>query len=164
MVIGSTLPNIKDNLFKIKDLQFKYNGNISSKIPSNAPNFLIQNALQYLHAPYLWGGRSPFGIDCSGFAQVVYKTAHIPLLRDASQQATQGKIVDSIQKSKLADLAFFGKTKDGNITHVGIILDSKRIIHASGSVRIDQIDQTGIFNHELQRYTHQLHFIKRIID
>lgn len=163
LLIGSTLPNFKDNQFKINDLHFTYSGNTSSPNPNIDPHTLIQYATQYLDAPYLWGGRTPFGIDCSGFTQIIYKIAHISLQRDASQQATQGLLIPSIAESKVGDLAFFGKTKTGKITHVGLLLDSKRIIHASGKVRIDALDETGIFDADQQQYTHQFHFIKRIL-
>ena len=123
---------------------------------------LVDYALMYLNAPYLWGGKSPFGIDCSGYTQMVYKLAGVSLMRDASQQATQGEALSFIEESEPGDLAFFDNS-DGNITHVGIILEDHHIIHAHGKVRIDRIDHSGIFNRDQGKHTHKLRVIKRII-
>ncbi|WP_124980766.1 C40 family peptidase [Nonlabens xiamenensis] len=123
---------------------------------------LIENALLLLNAPYLWGGRSPLGIDCSGFTQLVYRLNGIHLLRDASQQATQGEVLSFIEESEPGDLAFFDNN-EGQITHVGLIMSDNYIIHAHGKVRIDRLDQSGIFNVEKHTHTHKLRVIKKII-
>ena len=123
---------------------------------------LIKTAYMYLNAPYLWGARSPMGIDCSGFTQMVYKINGIPLKRDASQQAQEGETLSFIEESEAGDLAFFDD-KEGKITHVGLLLEKNHIIHAHGSVRIDQIDQTGIFNSETKTHSHKLRMIKKMI-
>ncbi|RYD84245.1 MAG: NlpC/P60 family protein, partial [Sphingobacteriales bacterium] len=123
---------------------------------------LIETATQFLNAPYLWGGRTHFGIDCSGLTQAVFKLHAIKILRDASQQAQQGEPVENIADAQAGDLAFF-ENKDGRITHVGIMLDNETIIHASGKVKINRIDEWGIYSDELQRYTHKLSWIKRFV-
>jgi gamma-D-glutamyl-L-lysine dipeptidyl-peptidase len=123
---------------------------------------LINTAFLYLNSPYLWGGKTPFGIDCSGFTQMVYKLNGYKLLRDASQQATQGEVLSFIEESEPGDLAFFDN-EEGNIIHVGIILENNYIIHASGKVRIDRLDHLGIYNAEQNRHTHRLRVIKKII-
>ena len=123
---------------------------------------LIKTAYMYLNTPYLWGGRSPMGIDCSGFTQMVYKINGISLKRDASQQAQEGETLSFIEESEAGDLAFFDD-KEGKITHVGLLLEKNHIIHAHGAVRIDQIDQTGIFNSETKTHSHKLRMIKKII-
>lgn len=118
-------------------------------------------AMRYLNTPYLWGGRGPFGIDCSGFSQMVFKFLGIPLRRDAYQQAEQGKTVAWLNEARKGDLAFFAN-EQGRINHVGVLLDSEKIIHASGKVRIDRMDNYGIFMEEKKSYSHKLKVIKRI--
>jgi hypothetical protein len=125
-------------------------------------NELIKTAYMYLNAPYLWGGKTPFGIDCSGFTQMVYKLNGYKLLRDASQQSTQGEALSFIEESEPGDLAFFDN-EEGKIIHVGIIMNDNYIIHASGKVRIDRLDHLGIYNAETNRHTHKLRVIKKII-
>ena len=123
---------------------------------------LVKTAFMYLNAPYLWGGKSPFGIDCSGFTQMIYKLNGYHLLRDASQQATQGEPLSFIEESEPGDLAFFDND-EGNIIHVGIMMENNYIIHASGKVRIDRLDHLGIYNADVNRHTHKLRVIKKII-
>ncbi|MEI9958410.1 MAG: NlpC/P60 family protein [Ferruginibacter sp.] len=108
----------------------------------------------------MWGGRSTFGIDCSGFAQTVYKFLNIPLLRDAKLQVTEGEVVGFLQEVNCGDLAFFDD-EEGEIVHVGILLNEKEIIHSAGKVRIDKIDSQGILNVDTGLRTHQLRIIKR---
>jgi cell wall-associated NlpC family hydrolase len=116
----------------------------------------------FLNAPYLWGGKTPFGIDCSGFTQTVYKLNGIKLLRDAYQQAEQGETLSFVEEAEAGDLAFFDN-EEGRIVHVGIVLDNNKIIHASGKVRIDGFDHHGIFNNEKRDYSHKLRLLKRIV-
>ena len=123
---------------------------------------LLNTAFMYLNAPYLWGGKTPFGIDCSGFTQMVYKLNGYKLMRDASQQSKQGEALSFIEESEPGDLAFFDN-EEGNIIHVGIIMDDNYIIHASGKVRIDRLDHLGIYNAEVNKHTHKLRVIKKII-
>ncbi len=123
---------------------------------------LINTAFMYLNAPYLWGGKTPFGIDCSGLTQMVYKLNGYKLLRDASEQSTQGEALSFIEESEPGDLAFFDN-EEGKIIHVGIIMDDNYIIHASGKVRIDRLDHLGIYNAETNRHTHKLRVIKKVI-
>lgn len=122
----------------------------------------IRFASRFLNSPYLWGGRTPAGIDCSGFVQLIFKSIGITLPRDASQQVEFGEVVDFASETLPCDVAFFSND-EGNIVHVGMILQTGQIIHASGNVRIDAIDGTGIFNKELGTYTHNLRIIKRLL-
>jgi len=124
---------------------------------------VMKFSVKYINSPYLWGGRSPFGIDCSGFTQIVYRIAGIHIPRDAKQQVLLGVAVDFVNEAHPGDLAFFDDN-DGNIIHTGIILDNSRIIHASGMVRIDNIDHEGINHAQNRRYTHRLRVVKNIID
>ena len=123
---------------------------------------IIKTSFVYLNAPYLWGGKTPFGIDCSGFTQMVYKLNGYKLKRDASEQATQGEALSFIEESEPGDLAFFDNA-EGNITHVGIIMEDNYIIHAHGKVRIDRLDHSGIYNIDRKVHTHKLRVIKKII-
>jgi hypothetical protein len=122
---------------------------------------IVEQALKLMNAPYLWGGRTPFGIDCSGFTQLVYRLCGIQLKRDASQQATQGEALSFVEEATPGDLAFFDN-KEGSITHVGIIMSDNYIIHAHGKVRIDRLDQTGIYNASENYHSHKLRVIKCI--
>ena len=134
----------------------------SMTIPGRfVPAMMIEFAQKLMDAPYLWGGRSIFGIDCSGFVQLCARAAGKLLPRDASEQVKEGELVYFVPEIQPGDLAFFGN-EDGKIVHVGMMLDNERIIHASGKVRIDYLDQTGIFNKERNEHTHRLQVIKRI--
>jgi cell wall-associated NlpC family hydrolase len=115
---------------------------------------------KYLNTPYLWGGKSVFGIDCSGFTQAVYKFLNIKLPRDSWQQAEAGDTIDTLQHSQCGDLCFFSN-EEGKIVHVGILLDRHKIIHSSGKVRTDKIDEKGIINSDTFERTHSLKIIKR---
>lgn len=163
LTMGAVLPRFDGLRCRLGEISYQFSGHVINPKKSNiSPDWIAKLARKYLHAPYLWGGRSPFGIDCSGFTQMVYKFAGIRLLRDASQQVTQGKSVDFMEQCELGDLAFFDNGK-GQIGHVGIIIQDCHIIHASGKVRIDKLDHFGIFNKEQNRYTHQLRIVKRLI-
>lgn len=124
-------------------------------------NFLKQIAANYLNAPYLWGGRSPFGIDCSGFTQIVYKINGYKLPRDARQQATAGRAI-TFENRQVGDLAFF-ENRAGQITHTGILWNKEEIIHASGKVRIDLLKADGIYTKDANLKTHELKSIRRIM-
>jgi len=123
---------------------------------------LVKTALLYLNSPELKGGKSPFGIDSAGLAQMVYKINGYHLLRTAESQSKQGTAFSFVEESEAGDLAFFDNT-NGEIDHVGIIMDNNYVIHVNGKVRIDRIDHTGIFNNDLRTYTHQLRVIKKIV-
>ena len=125
-------------------------------------SLLIETALQYLNTPYLWGGRTPFGIDCSGFTQMVYRLNGYKLKRDASEQATQGEALSFIEESEPGDLAFFDN-EEGAIVHVGLIMEDNYIIHAHGEVRIDRLDHSGIYNVHQRKHTHKLRVIKKVV-
>ena len=158
ILAGSSIPNLNGNKFKINENIFT----ISDQNITCTFSDIEKVAKQYLNAPYFWGGRTPFGIDCSGFVQSVYKQCGIQLLRDAYQQAEQGNEVSNFDEIKCGDLAFF-HNDEGRIIHVGMMLDKKNIIHASGKVRIDSLDKFGIMNMDENQYSHQFKIIKRII-
>jgi cell wall-associated NlpC family hydrolase len=135
---------------------------ISGQIPSDKELGIREVATSLLHTPYLWGGRSYFGIDCSGLSQIVYKINGTWLPRDAYQQAELGNDVEFVEEAEIGDLAFFDN-EEGKIVHVGICLGKGQIIHAYGEVRIDQLDHQGIFIREQNKYSHKLRVIKRIL-
>ena len=138
---------------------------VNSKVPSRSVNVksnveqLLNDSMKFMNAPYLWGGKSIFGIDCSGFTQVVFQTNGINLFRDAYQQAMQGELV-SFNDRKAGDLAFFHNDQK-RITHVGLLLNENKIIHASGQVRIDFIQEEGIIHNEKLTLTHRLAAVRR---
>lgn len=160
--IGAYLPFFDGMSLRINTETYHYNGRTSNPpTPSNTAQ-LTKIALGFLKAPYMWGGKSVFGIDCSGFAQQVYGICGIQLPRDASQQVSVGEEVHFATQTQPGDLAFFCN-EQGRITHVGIMLEDQKIIHAHGENRIDTLDHNGIYNLGLKRYSHQLRIIKRIL-
>lgn len=159
IVIGSILPNYKSGHALINNEMYQFDG-------LTTPGFvkkekIIENALIYLNAPYLWGGRSPLGIDCSGLTQMVYRLQGLSLPRDAYQQVEIGTKVDSLKESEAGDLAFFDNDEK-KIIHVGIIMKNNYIIHASGKVKIEKLNRKGILNKDTETYTHKLRMIKKI--
>jgi len=157
---GATLPFFEKNQLKLGTNTFTYDSEIiSNKFDKDE---ILHTAYSYLNSPYLWGGRTHFGIDCSGFTQMVYKLCGYQIPRNAHEQANCGEVLSFIEESEAGDLAFFDN-EEGEIIHVGIILNDYHIIHAHGKVRIDSLDHSGIFNADLQKHTHKLRVIKKLI-
>jgi gamma-D-glutamyl-L-lysine dipeptidyl-peptidase len=161
--MGCPLPGLKKGQVCWGPYTIRYTGKTwnPSTARMNQENFR-KLGFKFLNSPYLWGGKTVFGTDCSGYTQTIFRFFNIPLLRDAWQQAEGGEEVSSLQKSGFGDLAFFDNA-DGKMTHVGILLNKKEIIHASGKVRIDKIDNEGIMGSRGER-THFLKLIKRYLD
>jgi hypothetical protein len=157
---GSTFYNCSEDKFNLLGDDYLYHGTMK-KVVDFDRDLLVNSAMMFLHCPYLWGGRSALGIDCSGLTQVVYKIAGKSILRDASQQATQGEMINLIHEALPGDLLFFDNEEE-IINHVGILLDSEHILHAHQKVRIDKIDHQGIFNTDIKKYSHKLRLIKRM--
>lgn len=152
--IGSSLSFLEGTSCHICSDYFEIIGEIGEK------DDLTSTAESFLNVPYQWGGRTHFGIDCSGFVQAVYRLQGITLKRDAYLQAEQGETVDFLQEAQLGDLAFFDNA-EGRITHVGMMLNNELVIHASGRVKVDKIDMQGIYSIEQKKHTHNLRIIKR---
>ncbi len=161
ILMGSMIPISSSELFKMEE-QFAFNGEAKNLGQKREFDFSKSVAIKYLNSPYLWGGKSSFGIDCSGLVQMVFKICGYRLLRDSWQQANQGKPVKSLDQAKPGDLAFF-KNEDEKINHVGILLEDDKIIHASGRVRIDHLNEEGILNMETKIYTHHLSHLRRVL-
>lgn len=159
ILIGSRLPGFRDGRFRLAETEYAFEGRTTcGKRPKSEIAHLAKG---FLGAPYLWGGRSFFGIDCSGFVQMCYQLCGHSLPRDAKDQAgIPGETLSFVEEAEEGDMAFFDNDQ-GDIIHVGIVLPEHRIIHASGQVRIDTLDQTGIFNAQANRYTHKLRLLKR---
>jgi len=159
IILGSRLPFYSGKSFDIYNQKFSFDGNTTGL--KSSKKAIINTAFTYLNSPFLWGGKTPFGIDSSGLTQMVYRLNGYKLLRKASEQATQGEVLSFIEESEPGDLAFFDDN-EGEIIHAGIILANNHIIHASGKVRIDRLDHSGIYNADLKKHTHKLRVIKKI--
>jgi gamma-D-glutamyl-L-lysine dipeptidyl-peptidase len=161
VLLGSIIPISSAELFKMEE-QFAFNGEAKNLGQKREFEYLRSIAQKYLNAPYQWGGKNPFGIDCSGFTQMVFKIVGYRLSRDAAQQAMQGKSIKDLAEAKPGDLLFF-QNHESKVTHTGILIGPEKIIHASGKVRIDHLNEEGILNLETKIYTHQLSGIRRIL-
>lgn len=161
--LGSRLYNMKEGSFTVGHSRFSFSGRMYTFPFKSDANTLMSNALRLLNTPYLWGGRTMAGIDCSGFVQLVFGLSGIDLPRDASQQVQfPGLSLSFINEAQPGDVAFFDNS-DGQVTHVGILDGEGQIIHASGQVRIDPVDHQGIFDPETKTYTHQFRIAKSFI-
>jgi len=165
--MGSSFPYPQDNMLILGNAIFIIELPEARVFPkhsvlSEQQFALMQFASGYLRAPYLWGGRTPAGIDCSALVQLAFKNINIQLPRDASQQVNYGIPIDSATEWQVGDVAFFNNEEE-KITHTGIICGKTQILHASGFVRVDMLDATGIYNKELEQYTHKLRGVRRMI-
>ncbi len=164
LLLGSRLPNFNGRKAQFCSRNYSYLGETTSKMTQEkaSPQQIIGYAFKYLHAPYLWGGRSPFGIDCSGLTQMAFQLGNISLPRDAYQQAEIGTTIEGFGEVQAGDLAFFHNNEE-KIIHVGIVLNNHNILHASGKVRVDKLHESGIFNVDTKKYSHKLSLLKRCI-
>lgn len=154
-------PDFEDKVFFAGNNQYTSGREFCNNFISTNDS-IADTAMKFINSPYIWGGRVPSGLDCSGFTQLVYKIQGTPIPRDSWQQAEVGKIIDFIDQAEPGDLVFFDNDR-GKIAHVGMILSRGLVIHASGRVRIDSIDHQGIFKPEINGYSHKLRTIRRIL-
>lgn len=154
---GAPILSSKDT-FQVDEMEFSW----YNQTPATVDSSIIQIAQSYFNSPYLWGGRTRYGIDCSGFTQTVFHQKGIELMRDASQQVKQGEKVE-FENIRKGDVVFFASKKTGNVTHVGIYLGDKSIIHAHGRVRIDELRPHGIYNLEEQYLSHEYYSTRRYL-
>lgn len=158
---GSSLFNFNNGNGKFGSNSYSFTGNYLNRYEQKPDEELLkQFTFRWLNAPYMWGGRTILGVDCSGFVQVNYKMLGFDLPRDAWQQAQEGKVVKKLKDAVAGDLAFFDDNDE--IVHVGILLTNEQIIHAAGRVRIDTIDKKGIINVDTGKRTHRLEAIRRV--
>ena len=145
----------EESIFHIGDFSFH-----RSELVSTSEKSIWEDSLDYLNAPYLWGGKSIWGIDCSGFVQAIFRLHGFNLPRDAYEQALIGTDVP-FEDCQENDLAYFSNA-NGKIIHVGIIGKNHQIIHASGRIRIDELKEQGSWNEEYEKFSHSLSHIKRL--
>lgn len=172
LTAGTKLAKYESGRFEVLGVGFRIDPNMVITAPYEmSEQNLLQVTRFFLNVPYLWGGKNALGMDCSGFSQVILSLFGKKLLRNASEQATQGHKIASLNKAQAGDLVFFekphpasseGKETTPHITHVGILIDSERVIHCSGRVKVEKIDETGIYNIEQGGYSHHLVAIRRL--
>ncbi len=157
---GADLYNISsEGSFEIAGQYYHYQGVIIDKISAKNP---AEYAKLFLNCPYLWGGRTVMGVDCSGLVQIACKMSGKVIARDTNDQSQWGEVIHFHHEALAGDLVFFDDD-EGIIRHVGMIVEPGLIIHADGKVRIDSFDQQGIYNAEKKQYTHKLRLIKRLV-
>lgn len=165
LVPGSLLHGYdwESGLFHLGSQRYRLDNRIDKDIMKLDRARVVATGFSFLNSPYLWGGRSLFGIDSGGLIQVVMKIHGISLPWNIVQQVTYGSAVNFIEEANPGDLVFFDNP-EGEIVHAGIIVDKSKILHVSGSVRIDSVDHQGIFREDRGEYTHRLRVVKNIID
>ncbi len=161
--LAAQFPNYENKQFKIEATIYEVYGKVVQHTKTTAYNgqMCVDFATMFLNVPYMWGGKTLMGIDCSGLVQICCALAGYQLPRDAKDQAQHGTPLTFLDEVQPGDLAFF-HNEEGNIVHTGILINKEYIIHASGKVRIDKIDHYGIFSPELKDHSHHLRVIKRL--
>ena len=161
LTAGTQLAQYKEGRFEVLGVGFRIDPSMVCVQPLEMnQEHLLQVVRFFLNVPYLWGGKNAMGMDCSGFTQTIMGLFGKNLLRNASEQVQQGEMVDSLKEAKAGDLVFFDH-EDGKISHVGIVIDPERVIHCSGRVKVEKLDETGIFSAEQGEYSHHLVVIRR---
>jgi len=166
---GTRLTNYQNGRFEVLGVGFRIDPSMvaTEPLPMNQDS-LLQTVRFFLNIPYLWGGKNAMGMDCSGFSQVILSLFGVSLLRNASEQITQGEVIRDLSQAQAGDLVFFdheglndGVAHPAHISHVGIVIDPERVIHCSGRVKVEKLDETGIYSAEQGAYTHHLAGIRR---
>lgn len=158
--MGSFLSGYSEETRTLWDETYKYHGTVKDTKQAVEIDYLWKISHAWLNAPYLWGGKTFMGVDCSGFVQTLFKVMGIKIPRDAWQQALAGEEIKDVENTKTGDLAFFHNEK-GRVTHVALILQPNQVIHASGKVRVDILNESGIINSDNGKKTHDFNGIRR---
>lgn len=157
--IGSSVPELVNGTFELAAHKFIIEDTSSLEKAGAISAEALFNDL--VSIPYIWGGRCGYGFDCSGLTQFLCRINGKEIPRDAGEQSAIGQTLSFMDEARTGDLAFFDNP-EGLIHHVGMMFGNNHIIHASGMVRIDKIDQQGIYNEELGQYTYKLRVLKRL--
>jgi hypothetical protein len=160
---GARLPDFDGMHFHFGGERYTFSGQaVFARDVAPKPELVIKLARKLLNVPFLWGGRTPLGIDAPALVQLAYQITGTYLPRTVEAQVKCGRSVDFVQQSQAADLAFFDEL-GGKVNHAGLILPGSQILHCYERVRIDAIDHYGIYNYELGQYTHRLRIVKRLL-
>ena len=155
VTIGSIIPfyNEEKQTFEVNGTTYKIKKNTVINIGKSHLKKILRTAELYVNTPYLWGGKSILGIDCSGFIQNIFRINGVILPRDASQQYHIGEKID-IEDIYHGDLVFF-RNENGNISHVAMYYNNGKIIHSSVDVHIDIVTEEGIYSEKQREITHR---------
>ncbi len=159
---GAQLTGVKGKSFRHGDMIFRTEVELAIADKGNRAS-IVETALSFQGAPYLWGGKSILGMDCSGLVQLVFSIHGIALPRDSRQQVNAGNRLESLDDLAPGDLCFFDHEND-IISHAGIYIGQNRIIHSSGSVRVDILDEKGIYDESVKKYIHRFRQAKNVVD
>jgi len=161
LTAGTRLPDYKDGQFSVLGVPFCIDAQMVAEVPLELTEQNLMHVVRFfINTPYLWGGKNALGMDCSGFSQIVLSIFGRGLKRNASEQMREGKQVAGLNEAQAGDLVFFDH-EDGRVSHVGILLDKERVVHCSGRVKVEKVDEKGIWNAEYGKYSHHLVMIKR---
>jgi len=162
---GSLIPiiDIKDEVFLITIMpdNNKYYINVDNVVSSEDNidlDRIINYSMQIIGTPYLWGGKSGFGYDCSGFIQTLFRFLKVALPRDCKDQISCSNLQKVSKDIQKGDLIYFNN--NDNVSHVGMLINSSNFIHCSGEVKIESTNKDDVnFNLDLYNKIHSYYRI-----